>query len=81
MFGQFTGGSSLTPLDPPIPIPGTFTSTSHISVTAGGQTIFNITLQGTPNRFDAFESAELIVHDPLWLWQRREDLSAIAVAR
>jgi hypothetical protein len=81
VFGDFIGGSSLTPLDPPIPIPGTFTSTSHISVTAGGQTIFNITLQGTPQRFDAFESSELIVRDPLWLWQRREDLLAIAVAR
>ena len=80
VFAQFTGGSSLTPLDPPIPIPGTFTPT-RIGITAGGQQIFNITLQGTPQRFDAFESAELIVHDSLWLWQRREDLLAIAVAR
>ena len=81
VFADFTGGSSLTPLDPPIPIPGTFSSTSQISVTAGGQTIFNITLQGTPQRFDAFESSELMVHDPMLLWQRRDDLLAIAVAR
>jgi len=80
VFADFTGGSSLTPLDPPIPIPGTFSSTSHVSVTAGGQTIFNITLQGTPQRFDAFESSELMVRDPMWLWQRRDDLPAIAVA-
>jgi hypothetical protein len=73
VFPQFTGGSSLTPLDPPIPIPGTYTSTGNISVAAGGQTVFNITLQGTPQRFDSFESAKLIVRDSLWVWQRRED--------
>jgi hypothetical protein len=80
VFADFIGGSSLTPLDPPIPIPGTF-APARASVTAGGQTIFNITLQGTPQRFDAFESAELIVHDSPWLWQRRDELLAYAVAR
>jgi hypothetical protein len=74
VFADFTGGSSLTPLDPPIPIPGTFTSATQVSITAGGQAIFNITLQGTPPRFDSFESAGLIVRNALWLWQRREEM-------
>jgi hypothetical protein len=50
-------------------------------VLAGAGVILNITLQGTPQRFDAFESSELTVRDPLWLWQRREDPLALAVAR
>jgi hypothetical protein len=81
VFPDFTGGSSLTPLDPPIPIPGTYNSSAPISVTAGGQTIFNITLQGTPQRFDSFESAKLIMRDALWLWQRRQELLVQAVDR
>lgn len=59
VFSGFAGGSSLTPLDPPIPEPGTSSSTSTVVVTAGGTTSFNITLQGTQPRFDAFESASL----------------------
>ena len=72
VFEGFTGGSSLTPLDPPIPTPGTFSSTARVSVTAGGAATFNITLQGTPNRFDAFESASLeFPHAPFALPNRK----------
>jgi hypothetical protein len=71
VFEGFTGGSSLTPLDTPIPSPGTFSSTATVNVTAGGTTTFNITLQGTPNRFDAFESASVKLPDvPLALPNR-----------
>ncbi len=73
VYPQFTGGSSLTPLDPPIPIPGTFATSDPISVTAGGQTIFNITLQGTAPRFDSFESSAFVIHDPLIAWLRCEE--------
>jgi hypothetical protein len=72
VFEGFTGGSSLTPLDPPIPTPGTFSSTATVSVRAGGTATFNITLQGTPNRFDAFESASLeFPHAPFALPNRK----------
>lgn len=82
IFSGFSGGSSVGSLDPPIPAPGTYTSTATVSITAGGSTSLNITLQGTPPRFDAFESATLFTISPLgpetrWLrrdqfvWERR----------
>jgi hypothetical protein len=70
VFSGFTGGSSLTPLDPPIPAPGTYSSTA-ISVKAGTATFLNMTLNGTPPRFDAFESAWNGVHELPERWLRR----------
>jgi len=72
VFSGFTGGSSLTPLDPPIPMPGTFSSAATLSVTAGANTTFNITLQGTPQRFDAFENARLGLPDASFALLRRD---------
>ncbi|HMI51154.1 MAG TPA: matrixin family metalloprotease [Candidatus Saccharimonadales bacterium] len=76
VFDGFTGGSSVGPLDPPIPAPGTFSSAGTVTVTAGGTTAFNITLQGTQPRFDAFESAALSVTETPIRWLRRELLFA-----
>jgi hypothetical protein len=78
---HFRGGSSVGPLRVPIPMPGVAPALSSVNVQAGAVVILNITLQGTPSRFDAFESSELIVGDPLWLWQRRADVSGQVVAR
>jgi Matrixin len=71
IFSGFTGGSSVTPLDPPIPLPGTFSSTATLNVTAGANTTFNITLEGTPQRFDAFENAGLELPDAFFAFLRR----------
>jgi hypothetical protein len=59
IFGGFSGGSGVGPVDPPIPSPGTSTSVT-VTVTAGATTPLNITLKGTLPRFDAFENALLI---------------------
>jgi hypothetical protein len=71
IFSGFGGGSSVGPLDPPIPAPGTYSSAATLSVTAGATTAFNITLQGTQQRFDAFESASLLAPLPA-IWLRRK---------
>ncbi len=71
IFSGFGGGSSVGPLDPPIPAPGTYSSAATLSVTAGATTAFNITLQGTQQRFDAFESASLLASLPA-IWLRRK---------
>jgi reprolysin-like metallo-peptidase family M12B len=70
---SFVAGSGVGPLRVPIPAPGTASPLGTISVRAGATAVANITLQGTPSRFDAFENAALGVHDDLWLWQRREN--------
>jgi hypothetical protein len=72
VFSGFAGGSSVGSLDPPIPAPGTYSSTATVSVTAGATTTFNITLQGTQPRFDAFESASLLAPYQRVIWLRRE---------
>lgn len=72
VFSGFAGGSSVGPLDPPIPTPGTYSSTATVTVTAGGTTSFNITLQGTPPRFDAFESASLFSPYLRLAWLERD---------
>jgi hypothetical protein len=72
---NFEGGSSVGPLNPPIAAPGTAAPSSSISVTAGAITNLDITLQGTPPRFDSFESAQLLRREPLLLWLRRENLA------
>lgn len=74
VFSGFAGGSSVGSLDPPIPAPGTFSSAATVNVTAGSTTFFNITLQGTPSRFDAFESASLPWVDWQTLWLRRKQV-------
>jgi hypothetical protein len=72
VFAGFAGGSSVGSLDPPIPAPGTYSSSGTVSVTAGAATSFNITLQGTQPRFDAFESASLLRPYLRVIWLRRE---------
>ena len=74
IFSGFGGGSSVGPLDPPIPAPGTFSTSVAVSVTAGATTSFNITLQGTQPRFDAFESASLHLSELPARWLRRSEL-------
>jgi matrixin len=71
VYAGFTGGSSLTPLDPPIPMPGTYSSSATVTVKAGAATSLGITLQGTPSRFDAFESAAMNGQSQL-RWLRRK---------
>jgi hypothetical protein len=75
VYAGFTGGSSLTPLDPPIPAPGTYATSAPVSVKAGTATTFNITLAGTPQRFDAFESACLRLPDAPVAWLRRDQMA------
>jgi hypothetical protein len=65
----FTGGSSLGPLDPPIPVPGQSPVVPITVAVQAGQTVtVDITLLNTPSRFDSFESAILRWHDPLPIW-------------
>src|SRR5258707_281934 len=72
IFSGFGGGSSVGPLDPPIPAPGTYSSAATLSVTPGATTAFNITLQGPQQRFDAFESASLLASlPPIWLRRKQ----------
>jgi hypothetical protein len=71
VYAGFTGGSSLTPLDPPIPMPGTYSSGATVSVKAGTVTSMDLTLQVTPSRFDAFESAAINGESEL-RWLRRK---------
>ena len=75
VFPGFAGGSSVGSLDPPIPAPGTYSSTATVSITAGAAINFNITLQGTPPRFDAFESASLLGPCPQAILPRRDRMS------
>jgi hypothetical protein len=82
----FSGGSSVGPVDPPIANPGldefwdnaesatdTPSSSSPVTVSAG-QTVsnINIILNGTPPRFDSFESAEAQTQEETPRWLRRE---------
>ncbi len=71
----FTGGSSVGPLDPPIPVPGNTPPGPvgpSFAVIAGSVSTVNITLLGTPPRFDAFESAALWRLEPMPLWLRED---------
>jgi hypothetical protein len=83
---SFAYGSSVGPLDPPIPNPGlnekwnsaesaTDTPSASSTVTvAAGQTVSNIDiiLNRTPPRFDSFESAQAQPSDEPPRWLRRE---------
>jgi len=72
VFAGFAGGSSVGSLDPPIPAPGTYSSSATVSITAGATTSFNITLQGTQPRFDPFESASLLAPYLRAIWLKRQ---------
>jgi hypothetical protein len=76
----FAGGSSLNPLDPPIPNPGQDGTVGPVSVRAGQTVTMNITLQGTPPRFDSFETASLRGFDPPPVWDRKRLLSLSTVS-
>lgn len=57
IYSGFVAGSGVGPLSPPIPAPGSYSSTVTVTVTAGTVTPLNITLQGTQPTFDPFESS------------------------
>jgi len=78
---NFVGGSSVGPLFVPNPMSGTAPTLGSVSVRAGATVDVNITLRGTPQRFDPFESSELTVGDELWLWDRQERLLTRAETR
>jgi len=83
----FFGGSPMGPLFPPIPNPGrdeywntnesatdSVTEKTAITIAAGEERAdINIILNGTPPRFDSFESAQLWLHEPFDAWRREED--------
>jgi hypothetical protein len=79
---NFNGGSSVGPLNDPIPMPGTAPAAQQVTAMAGGSVTVNITLVGTATRFDEFESALMVGDAPTWnlgrrgwlkLWERRDD--------
>ena len=92
VFEAFDGGSSVGPLSPPIPNPGanefwdvnesatdSTAVKSNVSVSAGGVVSeINIILNGTPSRFDSFESARLWWHHASPALLREEDLLSLA---
>jgi hypothetical protein len=94
VFDAFSGGSSVGPLNPPMPSPGpkefwnlnesatdATTESSVVPVSAGGiASEKNIILNGTATRFDSFESARLWLGEPPPAWPRKEDLVFDAVA-
>ena len=76
VFEGFSGGSSVGPLAPPIPAPGTFTSAT-VTVTAGATTPLTINLKSTQPRFDPLENALLetpviAIRPKLWAWRRHD---------
>lgn len=87
-------GALFNTLFPPIPNPGkdeywnsgesatdSVTDKTSITVTAGSEHAnINIILNGTPARFDSFESSELRPHEPLPAWRREEDWIPCEVA-
>ncbi|MBI4465833.1 MAG: hypothetical protein HY656_00195 [Acidobacteria bacterium] len=82
VFSEFTLGSSVGPLDPPMASPGAnefwdlgespvdlAATSSPVSVSAGATvTSINIILNGTPPRFDQFESAGLSLPGQVLSW-------------
>jgi hypothetical protein len=88
VFEYFVGGSGVGPLDPPMPNPGSdeywntnesatdsVSDSSSIQVVAGGiVSEINIILNGTPPRFDSFESSSrLLLREPPPVWLREDD--------
>jgi len=90
----FTADSGVGPLDLPIPNPGLdefwnsgesatdIPATRETITVAAGATVsgMDIILNGTPPRFDAFESAELRMAEELPRWLRREKTARELVA-
>jgi hypothetical protein len=80
-------GTGIGPLYPPIPSPGSdeywntsesatdsLTDKTAVTVTAGAiVSDLNIVLNGTPPRFDSFESSQVWPIDPPPAWRREED--------
>ena len=85
---SYFAGSPMGPLYPPIPNPGrdeywntnesssdSVTEKTAITIAAGeDRADIDIILNGTPPRFDSFESARLWRHEPSPAWMREEDL-------
>ena len=82
------------PLSPPLPNPGQDeywntnesatdnpSDSSPVTVTAGSVVSeINIILNGTPSRFDSFESSGLLLREPLPVWLREEDIASDVMA-
>jgi hypothetical protein len=62
---EFVEGSSVGPLDPPVPLPGIEGTAPTVTVTAGQSTTINITVGNTPKRFDEFEDESRLTRPPL----------------
>jgi len=87
-FSPLLEGATFSTLYPPIPNPGSdeywdsaesatdsLTAKTAIVISAGAERRdINIILNGTPPRFDSFESARLWLNEPLPAWRREEDL-------
>lgn len=85
LSSAFQGGSGVGPLDPPVPSPGppefwdlgesdteSTSASNQVTVSAGAAvTGIDIILNGTPTRFDQFESARLWLREPLPAWIRK----------
>jgi hypothetical protein len=71
----FMGGSSVGPLDPPIPMPGTSAGLASATVTAGQSTVVSFTLVGGPKRFDGFEDESLLIIPPALAKQKPEAIA------
>ena len=71
IFDGFEGGSSVGPLDPPIPMPGTVdpAAPNNVTVTIGASSTVNFTLKGTQPATDALEGR--LRPPPLDVWLRR----------
>jgi hypothetical protein len=86
-FSPLLEGATFSTLYPPIPNPGSdeywdlaesatdsLTAKTPITISAGAERRdVNIILNGTPPRFDSFESARQL-NEPLPAWRREEDL-------
>ena len=72
----FVNGSSVGPLDPPIPMPGIEGSAPTVTVTVGQSTTVNIILGNTPKRFDGFEDESLLVTPLLPYLRVRQEVIA-----
>jgi hypothetical protein len=86
IYSSFMGGSSVGPLRVPIPSPGqdeywntnesatdSVYDSSPVTVSAGAIVSgINIILNGTPSRFDSFESSYLWLQEPQPAWLRED---------
>jgi hypothetical protein len=93
-FSPMLTGADFSTLYPPIPNPGadefwdsaesatdSVASKTVVTVSAGSErSNINIILNGTPPRFDSFESARLWPHEPLPAWLREEEWIPCEVA-